>query len=137
MANGSVSFAYTYDANGNITEIKKNSTPQVTYEYDSLGQLVREYNHADAKLATVFVYDKSGNVTDRYTFTGFTAEVPISHLMACYPYGCIDEASYTYGSSGWGDLLTNYNGTTITYDASGNPLNWKGISELCAGRETD
>ena len=129
MANGSVSFAYTYDANGNITEIKKNSTPQVTYEYDSLGQLVREYNH-ETQLATVFVYDKSGNVTDRYTFTGFTAEVPISHLMACYPYGCIDEASYTYGSSGWGDLLTNYNGTSITYDASGNPKNWKGIGEL-------
>ena len=129
MANGSVSFAYTYDANGNITEIKKNSTPQVTYEYDSLGQLVREYNH-ETQLATVFVYDKSGNVTDRYTFTGFTAEVPISHLMACYPYGCIDEASYTYGSSGWGDLLTDYDGTSITYDASGNPKNWKGISEL-------
>ena len=129
MANGSVSFAYTYDANGNITEIKKNSTPQVTYEYDSLGQLVREYNH-ETQLATVFVYDKSGNVTDRYTFTDFTAEVPISHLMACYPYGCIDEASYTYGSSGWGDLLTNYNGTSITYDASGNPKNWKGIGEL-------
>ena len=120
---------YTYDANGNITEIKKNSTPQVTYEYDSLGQLVREYNH-ETQLATVFVYDKSGNVTDRYTFTGFTAEVPISHLMACYPYGCIDEASYTYGSSGWGDLLTNYNGTSITYDASGNPLNWKDASNL-------
>ena len=129
MANGSVSFAYTYDANGNITEIKKNSTPQVTYEYDSLGQLVREYNH-ETQLATVFVYDKSGNVTDRYTFTGFTAEVPISHLMACYPYGCIDEASYTYGSSGWGDLLTDYDGTSITYDASGNPKNWKGIGEL-------
>ena len=120
---------YTYDANGNITEIKKNSTPQVTYEYDSLGQLVREYNH-ETQLATVFVYDKSGNVTDRYTFTDFTAEVPISHLMACYPYGCIDEASYTYGSSGWGDLLTNYNGTSITYDASGNPLNWKDASNL-------
>ena len=82
------------------------------------------------QLATVFVYDKSGNVTDRYTFTGFTAEVPISHLMACYPYGCIDEASYTYGSSGWGDLLTNYNGTSITYDASGNPKNWQGHRSL-------
>ena len=126
MSSYQYTIGYTYDANGNITEIKKNGTPQVTYEYDSFGQLVREYNH-ETQLATVFVYDKSGNVTDRYTFTGFTAEVPISHLMACYPYGCIDEASYTYGSSGWGDLLTNYNGTSITYDASGNPKNWKGM----------
>ena len=25
---------------------------------------------------------------------------------------------------GWGDLLTNYNGTAITYDAIGNPLSY-------------
>ena len=25
----------------------------------------------------------------------------------------------------WGDLLTNYNGKAITYDAIGNPLNWR------------
>ena len=24
----------------------------------------------------------------------------------------------------WKDLLTSYNGNTITYDAIGNPLNW-------------
>ena len=28
--------------------------------------------------------------------------------------------------SGWGDLLTSYNGTTITYDALGNPLSYYG-----------
>ena len=37
---------------------------------------------------------------------------------------------YGYTNSTWGDLLTNYNGTTITYDASGNPLNWKDASNL-------
>ena len=30
----------------------------------------------------------------------------------------------------WKDLLTSYNGNTITYDAIGNPLNWPGIANL-------
>ena len=29
---------------------------------------------------------------------------------------------YTYGNSNWGDLLTEYDGHTITYDTVGNPL---------------
>ena len=37
---------------------------------------------------------------------------------------------YGYTNSTWGDLLTNYDGTTISYDASGNPTNWKGYSSL-------
>ena len=28
--------------------------------------------------------------------------------------------SYTYGDSGWGDLLTGFNGNAITYDDIGN-----------------
>ncbi len=33
--------------------------------------------------------------------------------------------TYTYGDSEWKDLLTNYNGEDITYDAIGNPLNYR------------
>ena len=33
-------------------------------------------------------------------------------------------ATLTYGNSAWGDLLTSYNGTTITYDEIGNPLSY-------------
>ena len=29
-----------------------------------------------------------------------------------------------YGDSTWADLLTNINGTSISYDKIGNPLNW-------------
>lgn len=32
--------------------------------------------------------------------------------------------TYTYGDSQWRDLLTKVGGTTISYDASGNPKNW-------------
>ena len=38
--------------------------------------------------------------------------------------------SYAYGNSAWGDLLTNYNGTTINYDAIGNPTNWLEATNL-------
>jgi len=33
--------------------------------------------------------------------------------------------SYTYGDTEWKDLLTGFNGTTITYDEIGNPQNWR------------
>ena len=36
----------------------------------------------------------------------------------------------SYANTVWGDLLTNYDGTTISYDASGNPTNWKNASNL-------
>ena len=29
---------------------------------------------------------------------------------------------HAYGDSDWGDLLTGYDGKTISYDAIGNPL---------------
>ena len=39
---------------------------------------------------------------------------------------CITKViSLTYGNENWGDLLTNYNGTSISYDAIGNPLKWR------------
>ena len=31
---------------------------------------------------------------------------------------------YTYGNPQWADLLTAYDGHTITYDGSGNPLSY-------------
>ena len=37
-----------------------------------------------------------------------------------------DTITYSYGNTGWKDQLTNYDGTAISYDASGNPTNWIG-----------
>ena len=34
----------------------------------------------------------------------------------------LDTITYTYGDTNWGDLLTAYDGTAITYDGIGNPL---------------
>ncbi len=32
---------------------------------------------------------------------------------------------FNYADSAWGDLLTKYNDTTITYDTIGNPLSYR------------
>ena len=33
--------------------------------------------------------------------------------------------SYAYGDSTWKDLMTTYNGQSITYDTIGNPLQYR------------
>ena len=38
--------------------------------------------------------------------------------------------AHSYSTSAWGDLLVNFNGTTISYDAIGNPLNWRNSSSM-------
>ena len=118
------SLGYTYDANGNITEIKKGSAPQSTYEYDSKGQLIREDNHAIRDKTYVYTYDKSGNRTATYEFPNEGA--PAGHWLALYPYAGELLAEYEYTNSSWGDLLTNYDGTAITYDSSGNHAELEG-----------
>ena len=50
-----------------------------------------------------------------------------------------DSVTYIYGNSNWGDLLTEYDGQTITYDQIGNPVTdgtwrytWKHGRELAS-----
>ena len=106
----------TYDANGNITKIDYGNGQEIRYYYDDLGQLIREDNEITG--ATVlYEYDNGGNITGIYTMqldygtvTPDDADFDV-HLS----YDDIDE---------WQDLLTSYNGQTITYDGIGNPLSY-------------
>ena len=108
----SLTYAYTYDANGNITEIKRNNSSYLLYEYDSLGQLMRESSYITLNYDR-YAYDGAGNRVSKNTY---------------YWSGTLKSSeTYGYTNSTWGDLLTNYDGTTISYDASGNPKNWKDI----------
>jgi len=119
----STTYNYTYDNNGNITQITNASgVIQNKYYYDALGQLTREDNRAFNSTYT-YSYDNAGNITSkkRYAFTTGTLGSVLNTL------------SYTYGDSTWKDLLTNYNGTSISYDTIGNPttigyaeLTWQG-----------
>jgi YD repeat-containing protein len=38
----------------------------------------------------------------------------------------IETIAYGYSNTQWGDLLTSFNGSTITYDAMGNPTSYLG-----------
>ena len=104
-----VSHSYTYDANGNIL-----SDGSTTYAYDSLNQLVWEYNTAAGK-AWNYAYDLGGNILSKteYDYADGQTTNPVT-------------VSYTYGDAVWRDLLTAYNGETISYDGIGNPTSYRG-----------
>ena len=93
---------YAYDAAGNITKITgtTRSDQSASYTYDAQNQLTSETNQ---KGSYTYTYDTYGNIR---SVSG--AE---SH-------------TYTYGDSEWLDLLTAYDGKSITYDAIGNPNVW-------------
>ena len=101
-------YNYTYDDNGNIVSISDGSS-SITYEYDSANQLIRENNEAST-FSFTWEYDDAGNITDWgwYNYTEGELGTPI------------DTISYSYGDSGWGDLLTEYDGNNYSYDTIGN-----------------
>ena len=74
-----------------------------SYEYDSLNQLTQATYGGNIY---TYTYDDRGNI-QTVKKDGTTIK------------------SYTYGDSNWKDLLTEYNGTAITYDQIGNPNNWR------------
>ena len=97
---------YTYDAQGNILTIRSTEWPALnaTYTYDQQGQLITETN---SNGSYVYTYDTYGNIRTAKNAASSSA------------------TTFSYGDSNWLDLLTAYKGTTINYDAIGNPLNWK------------
>ena len=80
-----------------------------------LNQLTRE-NNADIGKTYVYTYDKSGNIQTKQVYAYTTGTLGTLQ----------DTITYTYGNTAWKDQLTNYDGTAISYDASGNPTNWIG-----------
>ena len=118
-------YKYTYDSNGNITEIRDaNDVIQYRYTYDSLGQLIREDNRPLDR-SVEYEYDRAGNIQYIYTYNGFTT----GSLSGDFD----DSAEFNYGDSTWKDLVTEADGSYITYDAIGNPvtigqtsLTWRG-----------
>ena len=108
-------FTYTYDASGNITEIKKNGATLFRYAYDSLNQLVREDNTLSGR-TYVYTYDKAGNILSKKTY-GYTTATTVSTTL-------YSTQTYSYDSSRSGDILTALNGSTISYDGALNPLSY-------------
>ncbi len=118
---------YTYDNAGNITEVKENGSLKLSYEYDSLGQLVRE-NNAYADRTYTFEYDNAGNILSSKEYAYSTGELGT----------CLSSDTYEYADMSWKDLLTGYNGQSITYDEIGNPLNYRdGMTFTWNGRQLE
>ena len=105
--------SYTYDAVGNIATMVQDG---VTYTYDSLNQLTAVAT-SDNSYTAAFNYDNGGNLTSK-TVNGQTY-------------------TYSYGDTEWKDLLTAYNGESITYDQIGNPLSYRGKTLTWTGRRLD
>jgi len=79
--------------------------------YDSANQLIRENNQKLGKTWT-WSYDSAGNILSKSEYAYTTGELGTP----------IDTVTYTYGDSDWGDLLTGYDGKTVTSDEIGNML---------------
>ena len=102
-------YSYTYDNIGNILSIT-DGTYTSSYEYDSLNQLVRAN---DERAGKTYTYSYSnGNITEMKEYAYTTGELGEA----------VDTQTWQYGDGVWSDLLTDFNGTAITYDEVGNPL---------------
>ena len=111
-----MSYDYSYDANGNITEIKQNGKLINKYTYDSLNELKEEYDYVN-KFYINYSYDGAGNLQNKYE--------QVLDPNYGYPTGTQHGNTYEYTDTNWKDKLTKINGDNITYDANGNPLSYR------------
>ena len=94
--------SYEYDAEERITKVTDvcdGATTVTEYTYDALGQLLCE--KVNGTVVNTMTYDNYGNITSK------------------------NGKTYVYDTV-WNDLLTSYNGVSITYDAQGNPVSYLG-----------
>ena len=106
---------YGYDDNGNIASATLNGK-WTGYTYDELGQLIQVNDHSDTRSGEngttwKYTYDLGGNILKKERFAYNDKTTPL------------ETVTYTYGDANWRDKLTAVNGSTICYDAIGNPLN--------------
>ncbi len=118
-------YKYAYDVYGNITHIYSVSSSNADtllylYVYDEYNQLTDVYDYVNSEHYE-YTYNSAGNITSRNRYAINSSGIPTATL---------DSGRYAYAdTNGWKDLLTSYNGQTITYDAIGNPLTYRdGIS---------
>lgn len=122
---------YEYDSTGNITGIYKLEENEKVYYnkyyYDEANQIVREDNRL-GDFTSTYVYDVGGNIVERIRYPYTESEIISSEA--------IENHTYSYENSQWGDVLTAYNGQPVTYDAMGNVTSLNGDTYTwTAGRQ--
>ena len=105
---------YGYDDNGNIASATLNGKWK-GYTYDALGQLIQVNDRSDTRSGEngttwKYTYDLGGNILKKERFAYADTTNPLETI------------TYEYGDANWRDKLTAVNGSTIRYDAIGNPL---------------
>ncbi|MDE7395565.1 MAG: hypothetical protein K2M95_05570 [Clostridiales bacterium] len=126
---------YTYDACGNITEVRENGSLAVRYTYDALNRLIREDNKQLGK-TWVYHYDNNGNILSKREFA-FTLcgkeklEELDGSVTPSVAEGSqtgngaapsvINETLYAYD----GDRLLAFGSELFKYDALGNPTKYR------------
>jgi RHS repeat-associated protein len=104
-------FSYTYDSNGNITQIVDNSTTNTngtyTYTYDDLNRLTQAVLNATVKS---YIYNALGNISS-------------STDMGSYLYA--GDTSTLYANP---HAPTSIGGSSYTYDNNGNLLTGGGLT---------
>lgn len=108
IVHGNNTYSYDYDKLYNITHIYYNNQLVNQYFYDEHSQLIKEENYILNEQID-YSYDSYGNILSK-TKRNLTDNKIVKN------------DTYQYNNSNWEDLLTNYNGTDITYDNIGNPL---------------
>ena len=105
--------SYTYDGLGRVLSHAYSSSYKsynLSYEYDSFGQLIRENNQGLDK-TYVYEYNGIGNITSVKAY---------AYTTATTPSGSYTTTSLTYGSS-ISDRLTKYGINNISYNSIGYP----------------
>ena len=98
LSNGRT-ISYKYDEEERINKVIDSVEGTTLYTYDALGQLLTETKNG--VVVNTMTYDNYGNIKRK------------------------NGISYTHDAT-WKDLLTSYDGKSITYDAQGNPTSYLG-----------
>ena len=120
-------YDYTYDKNGNVTEITRGGLTVRRYAYDLLDRLVRA-DCADLGKTFVYDYDRFGNLLEKNACAYTLGEPDLNTAVSDV---------YTYGMSEWSDRLTAFNGESIVYDEIGNPTTYRGRALTFWGRKLE
>ncbi len=110
---------YSYDKNGNLTEIYENGLLIARYSYDSLNRLVREDSKAFDK-TVAYVYDVGGNILRKTEYAYTLGDVKEKTPVRVIPY------MYS-ASSRWRDRMTAYCDEMCEYDTLGRPVVYKDV----------
>ncbi len=122
---------YEYDHNGNVVyEYSKNNNGAIVdkkyYEYDEAGQIIGEVNYENGN-STTYTYDAGGNLVSKtqHNISEVTVD-SVTNKVTNYGSTIVGaSANMTYDSN-FKDRLISYNGTSISYDTLGNPINYVG-----------